>query len=107
MIIYVDEFGNLTDTPPDPTKKKKIKAEDITIGVPRQEDIEKEAVRKGKVEFFNDAKGFGFIKENVTQQKYFVHVKGLLDDIEENDRVTFELEQGMKGMNAVRVRRLL
>lgn len=105
MIAYVDEFGNITDTPPDPTKKQKIIAENVEIGVRKREDIVP-TIRTGKIEFFNDAKGFGFIKELETQEKYFVHVKGLLEEVKENDTVTFELERGLKGMNAVRVKKV-
>ena len=65
-----------------------------------------DAVRKGKVEFFNDQKGFGFIKEDVTQEKYFVHVHGCTEEIKENDNVSFELEQGLKGLNCVRVKKI-
>ena len=103
MMVYLDENGNFTDTPPDPTKKKKeIKASSIELGVPKREDEGPE--KTGKVEFFNDEKGFGFIKETDTQEKYFVHANGLIDKIKENDKVQFELERGMKGMNAVRVK---
>ena len=105
MMAYVDEDGNITDTPPDPTKKKKVNAKSIEIGVPKREKEVVETIRKGRVEFFNDAKGFGFIKELETDEKFFVHVNGLIDDIQENDKVTFELERGMKGMNAVRVKK--
>jgi cold shock CspA family protein len=106
MIAYVDEDGNITDTPPDPTiKKKKIDAKSIEIGVPKREDVV-EAVRKGRIEFFNDSKGYGFIKELETQEKFFVHVNGLLEDVRENDKVSFELERGMKGMNAVKVKKI-
>jgi cold shock CspA family protein len=107
MIAYVDEYGNLTDTPPDLTKKKKpIKAEDIELGVPKREnEDEVDAVRMGKVEFFNNEKGYGFIKENETNEKYFVHVSSLTEEIIENDKVSFELEQGPKGLNAVRVKK--
>jgi cold shock CspA family protein len=106
MIAYVDEFGNLTDTPPDPTKKKvKIDASSIVLGIPKKEEVYVDPIKKGKVEFFNDSKGFGFIKEQDTQEKYFVHVNGLIDRVAEGDKVTFELEQGMKGMNAVRVKK--
>ena len=106
MIAYVDENGNITDTPVDPAKKKKIKAENIVIGVPKRVKEESGLIRKGRVEFFNDSKGFGFIKELETQEKYFVHVNGLIDEIMENDMVTFELERGMKGMNAIRVKKV-
>jgi len=108
MMAYVDEFGNITDTPPDPTKKKKvIKAENIVIGVPaREAEPEMDPIRKGKIEFFNSEKGFGFIKEDETDEKYFVHVSSLSEEVVENDKVQFELEMGMKGMNAVRVVKL-
>lgn len=62
-------------------------------------------MKEGTVKFFNDAKGFGFIKDTATGQEYFVHISGLLvDQIRENDKVTFETEQGKKGVNAVKVR---
>ena len=106
MMAYVDEFGNITDTPPDPTvKKEEIDASSIEIGVPKKVEEEVDGLHKGRVEFFNDSKGFGFIKEHETNEKYFVHVNGLIDDIYENDVVTFELEQGMKGLNAVNVKK--
>jgi CspA family cold shock protein len=59
---------------------------------------------KGTVKFFNESKGFGFIKEEDTQNEYFVHSTGLKDSISENDVVTFDLEQGKKGLNAVNVK---
>jgi cold shock CspA family protein len=105
MIAYVDENGNLSSTPPDPTKKKVIKEEDIEIGVPRQVGgKEEDSVRKGKVTFFNDSKGYGFIKDSDSQESIFVHVNGLIDAIKENDTVTFEVEMGQKGPNAIRVK---
>jgi cold shock protein len=58
----------------------------------------------GTVKFFNDTKGFGFIKEDETGTEYFVHVSGLIDEVNENDKVTFELEEGKKGLNAVNVK---
>ncbi len=60
-------------------------------------------MKKGKVKFFNHAKGFGFITEDGGQE-IFVHVSGLKDEVRENDDVTFETEQGKKGLNAVNVR---
>ncbi|MEN8137713.1 MAG: cold shock domain-containing protein [Bacteroidota bacterium] len=106
MIAYVDEFGNITDTPPDPDKKKKkIDASSIVLGIPKKEEVFVDPIKKGKIDFFNDSKGFGFIKEQDTQEKYFVHINGLIDKVVEGDKVTFELEQGMKGMNAVRVKK--
>ena len=106
MIAYVDEFGKLTSTPPDPTKKVAVSLESIKIGVSRREEEEVPAIRTGRIDVYNDQKGFGFIKEAGTQEKYFVHVNGLLDEIKENDMVTFELERGLKGLNAVRVKKV-
>jgi cold shock CspA family protein len=106
---YVDHLGNLVDTPPDPTKKIKVDAEDIILGIPKRTDEEREAfdpVRKGKVSFFDTSKGFGFIIDSENNEKYFTHVSGLIDEIAENDTVSFELEKGMKGMNAVRVKQI-
>jgi CspA family cold shock protein len=59
---------------------------------------------KGIVKFFNESKGFGFIKEENSTKEYFVHSSGLKDRIKENDIVTFDLEQGKKGLNAVNVK---
>jgi cold shock CspA family protein len=105
MIAYVDEFGRLTDTPPDPSKKMKVDASTIEVGVPRREEEFISPFRNGRVDFFDDSKGFGFIKETGTQEKYFVHINGCLDKIKEGDMVAFELEQGKKGINAVRVKK--
>ena len=106
MIAYVDENGNITSTPPDPSKKRVIDVESIQIGVSKRTEEDVPAIRKGRIDFYNDQKGFGFIKEIGTQEKYFVHVNGLLDEIKEGDTVTFELERGLKGMNAVRVKKV-
>jgi CspA family cold shock protein len=61
-------------------------------------------MNNGKVKFFNESKGFGFIKDTESEKEYFVHVSGLIDRIKENDEVTFELQQGKKGLNAVNVK---
>jgi len=64
----------------------------------------KHFMKEGKVKFFNESKGFGFIKDNATNEEHFVHVSGLVDTISEDDDVTFELQQGRKGLNAVNVK---
>jgi len=61
-------------------------------------------MNKGTVKFFNELKGFGFIKDSESSKEYFVHSSGLKDTIEENDEVTFDLEEGKKGLNAVNVK---
>jgi len=103
---YVDHNGHLTDTPPDPSKKIKVDAESIEISIPKTLESDREEVdpvRNGSVSFFDSSKGFGFIIDAENNEKYFCHVSGLIDEIAENDKVSFELERGMKGMNAVKV----
>jgi len=106
MLAYVDEYGQISSTPPDPKRMvKAVKLEDIEIGVPKQRPVDpSELIRKGTVTFFNDAKGFGFIKDQQTQESIFVHANSLSEPIKENNRVTFEVQMGPKGPNAVGVK---
>ena len=105
MIAYVDHYGNISSTPPDPSQKKKINAADIQIGVPKREAIDPaDLIRKGTVTFFNDSKGFGFIQDHETQERIFVHINSLESPLKENDQVTFETERTMKGISAVKVK---
>jgi len=105
MIAYVDEYGAITSTPPDLSKKIEIKAEDIQIGVARStEPSAKEVIRTGVVAFFNESKGYGFINDSANNRSVFVHVNGLIDPITENNIVTFEITDGPKGPNAVNVK---
>lgn len=105
MIAYVDENGMITSTPPDPTKKKKIKAEDIKISVTRNDSTQNlDPIRKGIVSFFNESKGYGFIKDSETKESVFVHANNLLEDIKEGNIVSFEVEMGKKGPNAIQVK---
>lgn len=61
-------------------------------------------MKKGTVKFYNGTKGFGFIIDDETKEEFFVHVSGLIDEINEGDAVEFELKEGKKGMNAVNVK---
>lgn len=61
-------------------------------------------MNKGTVKFFNETKGYGFIKDEETNDEYFVHANGLIDEIRQDDEVTFDLEEGRKGVNAVNVK---
>jgi len=105
MMAYVDENGNISSTPPDPRKRKEFKLEDIVIGVPEYvPPTQAELTRTGKVTFFNHEKGFGFIKDLQTQESVFVHANNLSESIQENDKVTFEVQNGQKGPMAVNVK---
>lgn len=104
MMAYVDEFGRIVDTPPDPAERVEIDAESIELGIPRRtEEEEAPPHRTGKIDFFDQSRGFGFIRENGTPERYFVHVSQLSETVNDGDAVTFELERGPRGMNAVRV----
>jgi cold shock protein len=61
-------------------------------------------MKEGKVKFFNETKGFGFIKDAETDEEYFVHVTGLVDRVREDDDVSFDLKEGKKGLNAINVK---
>ena len=101
MIAYVDEYGMITSTPPDPDREKEeIKQEEISISTAKQEEPD---VLKGRVEHFNVEKGYGFIKDLAGTDKYFFHVNNVLTNIVENDIVTFDLEQGKRGLNAINI----
>ena len=106
MLAYVDENGNLTTVPPDPSKKRDIKEEDIDLGSRNREGATPVTERKGRVMFFNDAKGYGFIKDENTGESIFVHSKVLSFELRDNDRVTFETEKSPKGLSAVNVRKV-
>jgi len=103
MLAYVDEFGNITTTPPEQGRRVTIATEDIELGARKRDTEPVELIRKGIVTFFNDSKGYGFIKDQQSQESVFVHINALSGPIKENDKVTFEIEKGQKGPMAVRV----
>ena len=108
MMAYIDENGNLSTAPPDPSKKKIINAEDIEIGVPQQRELEpEELIRKGFVSFFNAAKGFGFIKDHQTGESVFFHENNLSEPLKEGNKVSFEVEMGAKGPVAINIKKEL
>lgn len=102
MIAYVDENGVISNTPPDPANKQDVEIENIAISTPKKEDVE-DPILNGRVEYFNQDKGYGFIKLAESSDKYFFHINSAPSTITEGDMVTFELERGLKGMNAVKV----
>ncbi len=105
MIAYVDEHGNITSTPPDPTQKEEIEAEDIEVSVPRTDNSERDdPSRTGTITFFNDSKGFGFIADSISKQSIFFHVNDTLEDVKEGNLVSFEVGAGQKGPAAMKVK---
>mgnify|MGYP000853514163 FL=1 len=103
MIAYVDENGMITSTPPtEDIKKEEINPDEIIIATPKKEE-EEPTILRGRVEFFNESRGFGFIKDLSGVEKYFFHVNNVVGNIAENNIVTFDLERGVKGMNAVNI----
>jgi cold shock CspA family protein len=105
MMAYIDENGNITSTPPDPSRKVKINVEDIQIGVAKRQDLPHDTVRNGVVSFFNESKGYGFIRDLQTEESIFVHINALTEPLKENNMVTFETEQGEKGLSAIKVKK--
>jgi cold shock protein len=63
-------------------------------------------MRTGIVKFFNESKGYGFIKEDGSEKEYFVHVTGLVDKVRQNDKVSFEVSEGKRGPNAINVKKI-
>jgi cold shock CspA family protein len=105
MIAYVDEYGRITSTPPDPDDKEEVKAEDIQVSVPpRDKSEDDDPIRKGVVTFFNDSKGYGFIRDLSSGNSVFVHANNLLEPIIENNVVEFEIMMGPKGPAATQVK---
>ncbi|MTB52753.1 cold-shock protein [Lewinella sp. W8] len=104
--MYVDENGNLTTEPQDPSKRS-VKLEDVEIGVPKSEDTDESRFEKqGKVKFFNAEKGYGFILDVATDQSYFIHANDLEVEIDADDAVTFEVGSGPKGPIAIKVKKV-
>ena len=106
MLAYVDENGHLSSTPPDPSKRKELKLEDIQLGARIEAAPDPaEKIRNGIVTGYNDSKGYGFIRDLKSQDSIFFHVNGLLMEVKEGEKVTFETEHGKKGLNAIQVRK--
>jgi cold shock CspA family protein len=106
MIAYVDENGNFSATPPDPLRKQVINQNEIVLGSRNIEGMITNPIRKGRVTYFNHDKGYGFIKDLKTQESIFVHNNALTIALKENDMVSFEAENGFKGLQAMNVKKV-
>lgn len=107
MMAYVDEDGNLSDTPPDPARRQSIALEDIQIGVQKQDKTVQSRIKTGTISFYNKAKGFGFINETGSNERIFFHVNDTHEPLEESDTVTFQSERGPRGFIATQVTKLV
>src|SRR5690606_5215475 len=109
MIAYVDENGNLSSTPPDPLKVRKVALEDIAIDTPRQAPPDPNALPQGVVTYFDAAKGYGFITNTRTQGRVFVHVNQLPDPgltLTKGNMVEYSALKGPRGLQAELVRKI-
>jgi cold shock CspA family protein len=105
MIAYVDEFGKISATPPDPDKKIIIAAESIELKITKNNPgAAPDFIRKGVVISYNNSKGYGFIRDLETNRNVFVHANNLLEPVVENNIVIFEIGKGMKGPAAMKVK---
>jgi cold shock CspA family protein len=105
MIAYVDEFGRILSAPPDPNNKIEIVAENIEVNVSRnKQENPADLLHKGIVTYYNDSKGFGFIRDLESSQRIFVHANSLSEAISEDNVVVFEVVKGPKGPSAIKVR---
>ena len=108
MIAYVDENGVITSTPPEEGRKKEINVEEIEISVPRGGSVLGESkIKQGVVSFFNESKGFGFIKDAQNQFDYFFHINSAIDEIKEGNKVVFDVEKGPRGPIAINIKLLI
>jgi Cold shock proteins len=105
MMVYLDENGNLSDTPPDPRRKKTINAEDISLDNKRPAEELVIEDKKGIITFYNESKGYGFITDMKTKANVFFHVNQLMEPVKENNIVVYETERTPRGISAVRVRK--
>lgn len=103
MLAYVDEYGNLTSTPPDLSKKRHINESEIDLGSKNKGGALPASRHQGVVRHFDKGKGYGFIKDNQTSEEFFFHYTSAAFAIAQSDQVTFDTEMGPKGRNAVRI----
>lgn len=103
MIAYVDEFGGL-HSEPQTASKTTVKPDEINVSTPKQPKVAvEETTLTGWVDFFNASKGYGFIKRDDNREEIFFHISNAPAEIKQGDKVSFEIQQGMRGPTAVRI----
>jgi len=106
MMVYVDEDGNFSATPPDPKNKKEVGHHEIELDVRKQHAAAEEDIRRnGVISMFNHSKGYGFIRDLASQKSVFVHINSIHGDVNEGDHVSFDVQRTVKGDNAVNVQK--
>lgn len=105
MIAYVDEFGNIVDTPPDPEEREEINPEDISVSGYQAPETKVSNIRKGTMTYYNEDKGYGFIHDQKSQQRVFAHVNNFTEQFKEGDFLYYEIQTSPKGDSAINVRR--
>lgn len=106
MFAYVDENGNISSTPPDPTKIKEVALEDIVLDNSRQ-SADDDTPPAGKVTYFDSSKGYGFITDSKSGERLFVHINDAAEPLAEGDRVTYSVTRSPRGMQAERVKKII
>lgn len=107
MMAYVDEYGRITSTPPDPSKKALVDIDQIEVSVAKQLPPDPaDLIRKGTVKFFNEGKGYGFIYDDQSGDSVFFHVNNIKAQIAEKDKVSFETQKGPRGLTAVNIEKV-
>lgn len=105
MIAYVDEFGKISSTPPDADKRIPVSAETIELTATRNKPENKQGfLRKGVITYFSQAKNFGFIRDLDSGERVFLHSSNLLEPVEENSIVEYEMGKGPRGASANKVK---
>ncbi len=103
MMAYLDENGNITSTPPQTLHPKIVELADIAISIPKRVAEVEDELKSGVINFYNKAKGFGFIRNDKNGESVFFHVNQLSYQAEENDKVRYSTEPGPKGPVAVNI----
>lgn len=106
MMAYIDENGNISSEPPNAERKSVINENDIVIGSRNVGGSRTDAVRKGRVIYFNESKGYGFIKDMESDESIFVHANALTTPVKNNDLVSFQTERSFKGLTATAVKKI-